>query len=181
MQQEQVARKTSGKRIMQTREMVLGAILMSLSLVIPLAFGGVLTVTIPPFTATLAAHVPVMLAMLVSPLTAVMVGIGSMLGFLIRLGMPVVAARALMHSLFGGVGAVLIRRGMPFWAALLAVLPVHALSEALIVIPFGFSLYQVGVVVAVGTALHHLVDAGISLTIAPLIRRAGYFGGPGER
>ncbi len=179
--QGKVITKTAGRGVMQTREMVLGAILMSLSLVIPLAFGGVLTVTIPPFTATLAAHVPVMLAMLVSPMAAVMVGIGSMLGFLIRLGMPVVAARALMHSLFGGVGALLIRRGMPFWAALLAVLPVHALAEALIVIPFGFSLYQMGVVVAAGTALHHLVDAGIALAVAPLISRAGNFNTPGVK
>ncbi|MGE5593416.1 MAG: ECF transporter S component [Betaproteobacteria bacterium] len=149
---------------MGTRELVFGALLVALALIIPLAFGGFLGVVVPPFSATLASHVPVMISMLLGPWAAVLVGFGSALGFLVKLG-PVIAARAAMHAVFAGAGAVFVKRGMPFWKALLWTLPVHAFTEALIVLPFGFTLERAGVVVGLGTALHHLVDAGIALAV----------------
>lgn len=154
---------------MKTRELVVTALLAALSLVIPLALGGFLTVTLPPFTATVASHVPVMLAMLVSPLSAVMTGLASALGFFIRFGAPVVAARALMHALFGLAGALLIRRGLGFPLALLFTWPLHAFAEALIVLPFGFTLSAAGLVVGVGTALHHLIDSVIAIAVSRLV------------
>ena len=45
------------------------------------------------FSATLASHVPVMLAMFINPFVAIAVSLGTALGFLIQLG-PVVAIRA---------------------------------------------------------------------------------------
>lgn len=155
---------------MKTRELVTAALLAAISIAIPLAFGGILTVGIPPFTATIASHVPVLLSILVSPGAAVAVGLVSALGFMMRLG-PVIAARAAMHALVGGAGAVLVERGVPYRSALLAVLPIHALSEALIVLPFGWSLEKAGTVVALGTALHHLVDASIALSLAGILSR----------
>jgi len=149
---------------MGTRELVFGALLVALALVIPLAFGGFLGVVVPPFSATLASHVPVMISMLLGPWTAVLVGLGSALGFLVKLG-PVIAARAAMHAVFAGAGAVLVKRGLPFWKALAWTLPVHAFTEALIVLPFGFTLERAGIVVGLGTALHHLVDAAIALAV----------------
>jgi len=149
---------------MGTRELVFGALLVALALVIPLAFGGFLGVVVPPFSATLASHVPVMLSMLLGPWTAVLVGWGSALGVLVKLG-PVIAARAAMHAVFAGAGAVLVKRGLPFWKALAWTLPVHAFTEALIVLPFGFTLERAGIVVGLGTALHHLVDAVIALAV----------------
>ncbi len=159
---------------MHTKEVVYGALLTALALLIPLAFGGFLSVMIPPFSATLASHLPVMVAMLISPYVAVMVGLGSALGFLIKLG-PVIAARAAVHAVFGGVGALAIRKGLPFGPALMLTLPIHAIGEALIVLPFGFSLGKAGLVVGVGTALHHLIDAMISLAVVAsigLVQRA---------
>lgn len=149
---------------MKIRELVVGALLTSLALLIPLAFGGFLGITIPPFSATLASHVPVMLAMTVSPLVAFMVGIGSALGFLIKLG-PVIGARAAMHAIFGFIGAIMIKRGFSLKSALVVTLPIHALSEALIVIPFGFSLYKAGVVIGIGSALHHFADSVITIGV----------------
>lgn len=150
---------------MKVREIVWGALLTALALLIPLAFGGVLGVVIPPFSATITSHVPSMISMLFGPWVAVMVGLGSAFGFLLKLG-PVVAARAAVHAVWGGVGAVLIRRGRPFWEVLLWMLPLHAGLEALIVLPFGFTLEKAGLVVGIGTALHHIVDALIALVIA---------------
>lgn len=149
---------------MRVKELVWGGLLTSLALIIPLSFGGFLGVAIPPFSATLASHVPVMLAMTVSPLVAFMVAAGSAFGFLIKLG-PIIGARAGMHIIFAVIGALLLRRGMSFRSTLLATMPIHALSEALIVIPFGFTLQKAGLVVGVGTALHHGADSLITLAL----------------
>ncbi|NLY55991.1 MAG: ECF transporter S component [Firmicutes bacterium] len=156
---------------MQTREMVFGALLTALAMLIPTAFQGWLAIYLPPFTATLGAHVPSMLAMFISPLTAVLVGIGSTLGFAFTLG-PLIAARAATHIVFGLFGANLFLRGFSPVRVLLATLPVHALLEALIVIPFGFSLYDAGIVVGVGTAIHHSIDAVIALSIRKALSQA---------
>ncbi len=157
---------------MKVKEMVLGAVLTSLALIIPLSFGGLLGVTIPPFSATLASHVPSMLAMTISPWVAFMVGAGSALGFLMKLGV-VVGARAFMHTIFAIIGAILIKKGYSFKKVLFITAPIHALSEALVVIPFGFSLYDVGVVIGVGTLLHHIVDSIIAIGIYSLIATTG--------
>lgn len=157
---------------MRARDLVYGALLTALSLIIPLAFGSYLRIYLPPFSATLASHLPVMLAMLVSPAVAVLVGAGSALGFLLVLG-PVIAARAAVHILVGLVGALLIRRGRTFLAALLATAPIHALGEALVVLPFGFTSYQAVIIVGVGTLLHHAADALISLAAHSSLRLSG--------
>lgn len=156
---------------MKTRELALGALLAALAIVIPLAFG-FLRVVIPPFTATLTSHVPVMLALLVSPVAALAAGVGSTLGFLVATT-PVVAARAAIHIIWGLLGALAYRRGMKAWTVLLLMLPVHALGEALVVLPFGFDLADAGLVVGVGTALHHLVDMGITLLVFAALNRLG--------
>ena len=156
---------------MRVKEIVWGGILTCLALVIPLSFGGVLGITIPPFSATLASHVPVMLSMLISPLVAFMVAAGSALGFLIKLG-PVIGARAGMHVIFAVMGALMFRRGFSFKTVLLATLPVHAVSEALIVLLFGFTLQKAGVAVGIGTALHHGVDSLIALAVYAVLKSA---------
>lgn len=92
---------------MKAKEIVTSALLTALSLLIPITFGGYIKIYIPPFSATLASHVPSMIAMLISPTAAVMVGLGSTLGFLLIMG-PVVAARAFVHVFFGLAGALLI-------------------------------------------------------------------------
>ncbi|ADH60339.1 conserved hypothetical protein [Thermoanaerobacter mathranii subsp. mathranii str. A3] len=149
---------------MKTREITIGGLLAALALVIPLAFGGVLGIVIPPFSATLASHVPVMLAILISPATAVFVGVVSAIGFLIKLG-PVIAARAAVHAVFGYVGAKMMQRRYSFPVALAVTLPIHAVLEAIVVMPFGFDFYKAFVVVGVGTILHHTIDSVIALVV----------------
>ncbi|MDP2858410.1 MAG: ECF transporter S component [Bacillota bacterium] len=155
-----------------TTAIAYGAVLTALAIMIPISFGGFLGVYIPPFSATLASHVPLMLGMAISPLVAVAVGLGSAIGFLLKLG-PVIGARAAMHAVVGFTGATLVKKGMAFPLVLLAMAPLHGLLEAFIVVPFGFNLYRAGVVVGIGTVLHHLVDSGITLAILPLLRGAG--------
>lgn len=149
---------------MKARELALGGLFTAFALLIPLTFGPYLRIIIGPFSATLASHVPLFLGALVSPMAAATVGAASAFGFLVTMG-PVVAARALSHIVVGFVAASMVKKGQPFYLALLAVLPIHAGLEALVVVPFGFDLYNMGVVVGVGTALHHLMDSLIAIGI----------------
>lgn len=152
------------------RQMVTGAMLAAVALLIPLFFRNWLQIQIPPFTATLGAHIPSMLSIFLGPPVAVMVGLGSALGFLLTLG-PVVAARALMHAVFGLAGALMYRVVPRPALVLLAMLPVHALSESLVVLPFGVPLDKALLVVGLGTALHHLVDAGTTLLLLSWLQK----------
>ena len=158
---------------MKAKEIVTSALLTALSLLIPIAFGAYLKIYIPPFSATLASHVPSMIAMLVSPTSAVMVGLGSTLGFLLIMG-PVIAARAFVHVFFALAGALLIKKGLSFQKALIYVAPIHALGETLIVLPLGFELYTAFVVVGIGTLLHHLIDSAVSIGLVKVLSSGLY-------
>lgn len=156
-----------------TRELLYGALLTAISLLIPLAFRGWLQIVLPPFSATLGSHVAVMLAMFVSPLVAAAVGVGSTIGFFITLS-PVIGARASIHIVFGVLGALLYRRNAKPWQVFVLTAPVHAIGEALVVIPFGFPMYAALVTVGIGTLLHHVVDATIALSLYFSLRKAGF-------
>lgn len=153
------------------KKLTFSALLTALAIVIPVVFGGFLRITIPPFSATLASHVPMFIAMLISPEVAIIVGIGSAFGFLIT-ATPVIAARALTHAVVGFVGAVLIKRGVSFKKTIIFTSPVHAMLEAFIVIPFGFTAYNALIVVGVGTIIHHFADGIISSIFAGSIEKA---------
>lgn len=154
------------------KQMVYAGLLTALAIIIPIQFG-FLRVVIPPFTATLASHVPMMLSMLISPVVAVVVGIGSTIGFLIA-GTPApVVARAAMHIIVGYIGARIIMKNQSYVKAAIITAPIHGLLEAAVVIPFfGLDIYKLLVVVAVGTILHHAVDSVISYAIVKAVAKA---------
>lgn len=157
---------------MNTREITVGGLLTAIALLIPFAFRGTpLQLFIPAlnYSATFASHVPSMLSMLVSPAVAALVGLGSAVGFTITLN-PVIGARAFTHAVWGLMGALMVRRGRPYWLALAAALPVHAAGEGLAVWWLGTG-FHAGLFVAAGTVLHHLVDSGISLAVYRLVLR----------
>lgn len=154
------------------QKMVLTSLFIALSIIIPIQFG-FLKVVLGPFTATLASHVPMFFSMLISPAAAIVVGIGSALGFVLS-GLPIyVVARASMHIIVGAVGALAIRKGMEFKKVILITAPIHGLLEAISVIPFyGLNVYKILVVVALGTVIHHLADGAISLVLLRALSRA---------
>lgn len=147
------------------KQMVYAALLTALAIIIPIQFG-FLKIIIPPFTATLASHVPMMLSMFISPIVAIVVGIGSTIGFFIS-GMPmVVVCRAAMHILVGYIGAKIIMKNKSYTKAAMITAPIHGIAEMIVVIPFiGLNLYQMLVVTALGTILHHIVDSVISYSL----------------
>lgn len=160
---------------MRSIELALASVFAALALAIPLAFRGTLQFYIPSigYSATLASHVPVMLSIAVGPLVAGLVGSASTLGFFVTLG-PVVAARAATHILWGVSAAFAVKKGMSYPKALfLVALPLHAIPEGLVVLPFGVPLYG-ALITIVGTAIHHTADSIISIIILraarPLLR-----------
>lgn len=160
---------------MKSIQLALGGVFTALALAIPLFFRGVLQFVVPSvgYSATLASHVPVMLSIVAGPYVAALVGVGSTIGFLVTLG-PVVAARAATHILFGVAAAVAVKKGMSYPKALFIVaLPLHAVIEGLVVIPFGIP--PIGSLInIVGGTVHHIVDSLISIAVLkaahPVIR-----------
>ena len=152
------------------RKMMFAAVLIAISIIIPTQFG-FLKIIIGPFTATIASHVPMFLAMLIAPEVAIAVGVGSALGFFITSPL-VIAARASMHIVVGYVGALIIKKDKNLKKAIAITAPIHGILEGLAVIPFGVSAYQFIVVVAVGTMIHHFVDGAISYALANALAKA---------
>jgi len=154
------------------RQMVYSGLLTALAIIIPIQFG-FLKIIIPPFTATLAAHVPMMLAMLISPAVAIVVGIGSTIGFIIS-GTPApVIARAATHIVVGYIGARIIMKNKNYIKAAAITAPIHGLLEMLVVIPFiGFNVYQLLIVTAIGTMLHHCADSVIAYAVVKAVARS---------
>lgn len=161
---------------MKTRELTLGALFSAMTLLIILVFSPFLKIAIPPFfTATIMLHVPLFLSMLISPSAAGMVGVISAIGFMMTPLGPIVALRALMHGVVGYMGGTMVKRGMKYSYALGLTLPIHALLEGIVVvIAMGLTPEAIKyalVVVAAGTAIHHSIDAGISMIFARALKK----------
>lgn len=155
------------------RKITYAALLIALAIIIPINFG-FLKIQIPPFTATLASHVPLFLSMLLGPWVAVAVGLGSALAFLITSG-QVIAARAFMHVFVGLIGAILIKKKVSLTKVIFITAPIHGALEAIAVIPFGFTMYKILVVIGIGSAIHHLVDGAIALVLIKALSKTMNF------
>lgn len=144
----------------------------ALAIIIPTVFKP-LQINIGPFSMTPASHVPVFLSMLLSPACAVAVGAGSTLGFLIS-GMPLyVVARAAMHMIVGGVGALLLKKGVSFAKMAVITAPIHGITEAIAVMFFpGFNFQAILITVCIGTILHHGLDSVISEALVKSLSKA---------
>jgi len=159
------------------RKLTATALLVALGLVIPMVMPKIM---IPPaFSVTLASHVPLFMAMFISPMVAVVVAIATAVGFLLT-GMPyIIAVRALTHVIFAFVGAVILynrpqilsswRRFMPF-NVLIGLM--HSIFETLAVSVFIIAtpgtnldnnvLFSTVGLIAVAGFAHSMVDFSIA-------------------
>lgn len=170
---------------------IVAALLCAIGIVIPMFCP---KIVIGPASFTLASHVPVFLAMFISPGVAAAVALGTTLGFFAA-GFPlVVVLRALSHIVFALIGSFWLKKqpqvlasygGAVGFGLLTGV--VHAACEVLVVTFFFFgdqlskasytSGYFVTVLllVGVGGLVHSMVDYGISLAVwKPLGRTARF-------
>lgn len=152
------------------KKMVISSLLIAMSIIIPVIFP-FLRVYIPPFSATLASHVPMFIAMFLGPFEAAVVGIGSVVGFLFAIGDPIVAMRASSHIVVGYIGAKMIMKKMSYGKVVAFTAPIHGVFEGLVVLIFTGNIVLSIVVTGIGTIIHHVVDGLISLPIIGIIQK----------
>ena len=151
---------------LSSKDVMVAALLASLSLAIPLFFHGTFQIVIPGigYSATLASHVPVMLSAVFGLLVAAIVSTASALGFFGTLG-PIVGARAATHIVWAVAMAIAIKKGLSFPKALFLVgLPIHGLMEGLVVLPFGVP-WQGALINVAGASIQHVIDSLISIAV----------------
>ena len=161
---------------LSTKDLIIGALLTALTIIIPTAFKTPFTsLVIPPFSATLAAHVPLIIAMFINPFVALLVAVSSPIGFIISGVPPTVVARAASHIIFIAVGAFMVQRRANIYLIVLATMLIHGVCEYLVILPFGF-LYDSfqALVTLYGTMIHSLIDTVIAILIILAIKRTPY-------
>ncbi|MDF2952462.1 MAG: hypothetical protein K0S18_2045 [Anaerocolumna sp.] len=161
--------------------MTISALLCAIGIIIPMFAPKII---IEPASFTLASHVPVFIAMFISPVVAASVAVITGFGFMFAGFPPVVVLRALTHVIFAVVGAYILKKNHKIFSSPKSSVPfgvlismVHALCEVIVVTTFYWgnnmseAYYKNGyfmsviILVGIGTFVHSMVD----LTIATLV------------
>lgn len=165
----------------KVRTMTISALLSALGILIPMIFPGI---RIEPASFTLASHVPVFIAIFISPSVAVFVAALSTFGFFIA-GFPIVIVlRAMTHLIFALIGALILKSNKHVFSSIkstalfgIVISLIHGISEVAIVTYFyqvssmSDAYYEKGYLISVvllvglGTVIHSLVDFSIALFV----------------
>lgn len=161
--------------------MTISALLCAVGIIIPMFAP---RLVIEPASFTLASHVPVFVAMFISPIVALFVSILTGFGFLFA-GFPlIVVLRALTHVVFAVTGAYVLKKNSNVFSSPKSMIPfaiivsfVHALCEVVVVTYFywgsnmtdlyyqkGYFISVIGLV-GVGTLIHSIVDLFIAIMV----------------
>ncbi len=163
------------------RKLTFSAILIAIGILIPLIMP--IKIIIGPASFTLASHVPIFLAMFLSPGVAVLVALGTALGFFLSFP-AIIAFRALSHVLFVAIGALILQKKPQivgsfrrFQVFNIGIGLIHALAELAVVSIFFFQgnmaettytqgyFYTVFLLVGVGGWIHSIIDGSIAYYI----------------
>ncbi|HEY8443218.1 MAG TPA: hypothetical protein VIL24_00205 [Clostridia bacterium] len=162
-----------------TKQIALTGVLIALSFVMPYFMP---TVTLPFTTFTLFSHMPVILAMFISPFTAVFASIGTAIAFFIKTN-PMVGLRAASHIFFTLPGAFainkgLINKGLSIILGALVLGVIHGAAEIVVVAAYlgaggkSFTLYYIMIEVGLITLMHHCVDYIVAFVVYQSCARA---------
>lgn len=161
--------------------MTISALLSALGILIPMTFP---SIKVEPASFTLASHVPVFIAMFISPATAAFVAMVSALGFFIRGYHIVIVLRALTHLIFALIGAFILQKKVNLLTSIknisvfsVVISLIHAVAEVAVVTYFywisGMSVlyYEKGyftsviLLVGLGTLIHSIIDFSIAIFV----------------
>lgn len=156
--------------------MSITAMLIAVGVLIPMY--SPVKIMLEPMSFTLGSHIAIMIAMFVSPLSALGVALGTTAGFyLAGFTLPVVL-RALTHVVWAYAGALYLKKHPDLFQSPvktfvfnLAVAIVHAVLEVIIVMLLytGYDasqlFYLLFVLVGVGSVVHSTVDFVLSLAV----------------
>lgn len=167
-----------------TKTLTLSALLTAMGILLPIIMP--IKLIIGPASFTLASHVPVFIAMFLSPTIAIATALGSTLGFFLA-GFPIIiVCRALTHVLFAGIGAywlqknpTLLTNNASRWRLNLTLNGIHAIAECAVVFVFAFlpdsnttlPLTSIFLLVGIGTLIHGAIDFEIANAIYKALRR----------
>jgi niacin transporter len=168
-------------------KMTITALLCAIGILIPLI--SPIKIVLEPASYTLGSHIPIFIAMFISPLTAVIVALGTTVGFFFA-GFPIVVVlRAASHLVFALIGALIIQKNRQILDKPLSALTfsfligiLHGAVEMAVVIPFYFGnmmqayyakgfIVSIVLLVGVGTIIHSMFDFWISLFIWKPLRK----------
>jgi niacin transporter len=168
--------------------MTIAALLSAIAILIPMFAP---KFVLEPASYTLASHVPIFIAMFISPYIAVAVAIITTFGFLMAGIFPlVVVLRALSHVVFAIVGAIILKKnknllntvaGFTLFGLITAV--IHAVCEVAVVTLFYWGnnltgiyynkgyLFTVILLVGAGTIVHSMIDFTIAYFVWKPLQR----------
>ena len=176
------------------RQLTISALLIAMGIIIPMVMP---RITIGPASFTLASHVPVFVAMFISPMVAVAVSLGTGFGFFLS-ATPIIALRALSHLLFAVIGALFLQKypnlliskkgtftlmngRLQFFNFTIAL--IHSAAELLVVSVFytmgnmpetyytqGY-MYSIFLLMGVGGVVHSLIDFNIAYFLAGILSK----------
>lgn len=170
------------KQKYKLQSMVIAALLCAIGIIIPMF--SPFKILLEPASFTLASHVPIFIAMFLSPVIALSVALITGLGFLLA-GFPlIVVLRALTHVIFAVLGAFILKKknnilrstnSAAVFAFLISL--VHAICEVAVVTFFywgnqmseiyynkGYLITVIGLV-GIGTVIHSMIDFGIATLV----------------
>ena len=170
------------KQFSRVKKLTFSSILVAIGILIPMVMP--IKVMIEPISFTLASHVPIFLAMFISPGVAVAVALGTGFGFL--LSFPItIAFRAFSHVIFAYIGALIlqknpsiIRNKQKNFLFAFGIGVIHAVVEALVVFVFFINkslpgadytsayLMNMLMILLIGGLVHSLVDYYLAFYIA---------------
>ena len=154
----------------------ISGLLIAIGIIIPM-FSPLQILIEPAASYTLAVHVPIFIAMFISPKVAVAVALGTTLGFFLR-GIPIaVVWRAATHVIYAGIGAYYLSKVDKFNLSFVklrifsfSMALIHAIFETATTLIFfaatGFPTYQDALwvfgFIGLGTIIHSLIDFEIA-------------------
>ena len=156
------------------------ALLLAMAIMIPMTFP---RYEIPPASYTLASHVPIVIAMFISPTSAVAVSVGAATGFFFGGFHITVVMRAASHLVFAAIGAIWLdgksipQSGKRFAAFSVVLSVVHILCEIFVLLPLYFGgqmtekvyesdfFYFIVLLVGAGGFIHSMIDFFIAAAI----------------
>ena len=176
------------------KRLTISALLIAMGIIIPMVMP---RITIGPASFTLASHVPVFIAMFISPVVAIAVSLGTGFGFFLS-ATPIIALRALSHLIFAVIGAVILQKHpeilinkegkftllngkLQLFHVGIGV--IHSAAELVVVSVFytmgnlpgtyytaGF-MYSIFLLMGVGGLIHSLVDFSIAYFLASTLSK----------
>ena len=179
---------------MSVREITIGALLIALAILIPNVMP---KIVIGPASFTLGSHVPLFIAMFFSPLLAVMVAIGTTIGFFMSSLPFIITLRAASHLVFALLGAWYLQKhpetvltkgkfqlvNLRFQLFNLVIGLIHSAVEILVVLAFnlvdsgsvgsyqGGAFYFFFVLMGIGGLIHSLVDYNIAYFVTAAVSK----------